>query len=387
MSRVLLCVNSDVGRGNTIGFRFGKIANELKKNRIYYDIIARANYDNGLTVIVPFYKNYLARSLNAFRIFLFPKFNYRKVEIKLFDYYVLFKLRYFKKKYCLAHFGEPLPRSIEYLKKQGTKVVLDIPIGHVAYAIEQNNKGIKIASEKITRLKCLDQSIEMSDVIIIPSEFVRHTLKIAKYSDITTRMVRFGVDLPDEFHIQDISKRALKKKITFLFVGNVNFRKGVLYLLESWKKANMIDAELILCGRFFKEIKKELHKYNFDNVIFTGFADIKKYMRDAHIFVFPTLLEGSAKAIFEAMSYGLPVITTFNAGSIVKDSDSGFIIPIADSDAMVEKMKFFYNNSQKIVEMGINAYNQVKDFTWNRYASSVFDVYKEFCDQLTEEKI
>ncbi|MEK6622192.1 MAG: glycosyltransferase family 4 protein, partial [Planctomycetota bacterium] len=44
--------------------------------------------------------------------------------------------------------------------------------------------------------------------------------------------------------------------------------------------------------------------------------DLKKYWRQAHVFVFPTLLEGSAKVVYEAMSYGLPVITTFKTPSV-----------------------------------------------------------------------
>ena len=123
---------------------------------------------------------------------------------------------------------------------------------------------------------------------------------------------------------------------------------------------------------------KELRKYQLSKVKFLGFVDLDKYFREAHVFVFPTLMEGSAKVVYEAASYGLPVITTFNAGSVIEDKKSGFIIPIGDVEALKEKMLYFYENPQEIVRMGKNAYNLIKNYSWQRYAQNVFEVLKKY---------
>ena len=42
--------------------------------------------------------------------------------------------------------------------------------------------------------------------------------------------------------------------------------------------------------------------------------------------------------IYEALSLGVPVITTYNSGSIVRDGIDGFIVPIRDANAIAEKL-------------------------------------------------
>lgn len=410
---ILLIVNSDIGRGNTIGFRFGKIAAELKNRKIDFSVLARANYSD-FAVKMPFYKNYLARFFNALRIYFFPFLNFRKMDVRLFDGFVLKNLKKING-FDLAHFGEYLPKSMEYLKKRGVGIFLDIPIGHHKYSQYLQEQGFKMDGEIGEIPSYLDQSINLADIIVAPSLFVKKTLNLAGFSNKKIEIVPFGADLPPhqrfwcggepkDFNESDIKTRynnptfsaqladsmgrqetitkvitnnqeTITKKIIFIFVGNVNYRKGINFLLEAWDKANLENAELLICGRVYKTIKKEIKKYKNNNVKFLGFVNVKEYLGKSHVFVFPSLLEGSAKSVYEAMSYGLPVITTENAGSIVEDGKSGFIIPIGDANALADKIYYFYNNHNKIAEMGLNAFQKVKQYTWEDYANNVINVY------------
>jgi glycosyltransferase involved in cell wall biosynthesis len=155
----------------------------------------------------------------------------------------------------------------------------------------------------------------------------------------------------------------------------VNYRKGINFLLEAWDEANLEDAELLICGRVYRSIQKEIKKYKNNNVKFLGFVDVKEYFKKSHIFIFPSLLEGSAKAVYEAMSYGLPVITTENAGSIIEDGKDGFIVDIGDVNGLIDKISYFYNNHNKIEEMGVNAFQKVKQYTWENYGKNVINLY------------
>jgi glycosyltransferase involved in cell wall biosynthesis len=237
----------------------------------------------------------------------------------------------------------------------------------------------------------LDEAINLSDVIVAPSLFVKKTLDMAGFSDKKIEIVPFGADIIKDFNEGDIKERnnnqetitkvitnnqsPITKKIRFIFAGAVNYRKGINFLLEAWDKANLEDAELLICGRVYKTIKKEIRKYKNHNVKFLGFVNIKEYLRNSHVFVFPTLLEGSAKSVYEAMSYGLPVITTENSGSIIEDGQLGFIINIGDVESLKEKILYFYNNHNKIEEMGISAFQKVKQYTWENYGKNVVNLY------------
>lgn len=371
--KILLIVNSDIGRGNTIGFRFGKIAAELKSQGIDFSILARANYSD-FQAKTPFYKNYLARFFNALRIYLFPFLNFRSIDVWLFDKFVLRSLKK-NSNFDLVHFGEYLPKSIKYLKKKGVKIFLDIPIGHHKYSQYLQKQDFKM-DEKIGEAPIyLDEAINLADVIVAPSEFVKKTLEMAGFIEKKIIIVPFGADLVENFKEDDIIKRLEGGSIKFIFSGAVNYRKGINFLLEAWDELNLKDAELLICGRVYKAIKKEIEKYRNNNVRFLGFVDVREYLRSSHVFVFPTLLEGSAKAVYEAMSCGLPVITTKNAGSIIEDGKSGFIINIGDIDSLKEKILCFYNNHDKIKEMGINAFQKVKQYTWENYGKNVVNLY------------
>jgi len=371
--RILLVVNSDIGRKNTIGFRFGKIAQELKNKKIDFSILARANYSD-FQAKTPFYKNYLARFFNALRIYFFPFLNFRKLDVWFFDRFVLKNLKRMED-FDLAHLGEYLPKSIKYLKKKGIKIFLDIPIGHHNYPQYLQEQGFKMDNEVGETPVYLNEAINLADVIVAPSEFVKKTLEMAGFVDKKTTIVPFGADLADNFKEDDIIKRLEKEPIKFIFSGAVNYRKGINFLLEAWDKLNLANAELLICGRVYKSIKKEIRKYKNNNVRFFGFVDVKEYLRKSHVFVFPTLLEGSAKAVYEAMSYGLPIITTENAGSIVENGQSGFIIEIGDVEALKEKISYFYNNREKISEMGINALQKSKHYTWENYGQNIVNLY------------
>lgn len=371
--KALLIVNSDIGRKNTIGFRFGKIARELRNKKIDFSILARSNYSD-FPVKTPFYKNYLARFFNALRIYLLPFLNFRKWDVWFFDRFVLKNLIKLDG-FGLAHFGEYLPKSMNYLKKKGVKIFLDIPIGHHKYSQYLQEKKFKMDGEIGEIPAYLDKAIALADVIVAPSKFVEKTLGMAGFSDKKIAIVPFGADMIEDFKEEDIPRRLEEKPMKFIFSGAVNYRKGINFLLEAWDKLSLKNAELLICGRVYKSIRKEIKNYKNNNVRFLGFVDVKKYLKKSHVFVFPTLLEGSAKAVYEAMSYGLPVITTENAGSIVENGQSGFIVNIGDVSGLMEKISYFYDNPEKIKEMGVKALQKSRVYTWENYGKNIVNLY------------
>ena len=117
------------------------------------------------------------------------------------------------------------------------------------------------------------------------------------------------------------------------------------------------------------------------NVVFTGFLkNPEAVFKKASIFVFPSLEEGGAKVTYEAMASGLPLITTENSGSVMRDGIDGFLVPIRDSRAIGEKIRYFYENREEVRRMGMNAAEQVKLHTWQRYQERLIDTYRRLFD-------
>jgi len=100
--------------------------------------------------------------------------------------------------------------------------------------------------------------------------------------------------------------------------------------------------------------------------------------QQADIFVFPSIEEGSALVTDEAMACGLPVVTTPNAGSVVRDGVEGFIVSIRDPDALAERIDQLRSDADLRREMGYAARTRATQFTWEirgetlaRYYSSL----------------
>ena len=96
------------------------------------------------------------------------------------------------------------------------------------------------------------------------------------------------------------------------------------------------------------------------------------------MFVFPTLIEGMPIVVLEAMASGLPVITTPNGpGDIVRDGVDGFVVPIRDPDAIVEKLEYLRAHPEHRREMGINARQRALEFSWAAYQRRGVEVLTE----------
>jgi glycosyltransferase involved in cell wall biosynthesis len=89
-------------------------------------------------------------------------------------------------------------------------------------------------------------------------------------------------------------------------------------------------------------------------------------------FVFPSIEEGSALVTYEALAYGLLVVTTPNAGSVVRDGVEGFIVPICDPDAPVERTDRPRADAQLRHQMGIAARS---GFTQERHRKAISAAY------------
>ncbi len=82
------------------------------------------------------------------------------------------------------------------------------------------------------------------------------------------------------------------------------------------------------------------------------------------VFVLPTYYrEGIPRSILEALSVGMPIITTNTPGckETVINGKNGFLIKPQNYDELISAMEYFLINKEKIKEMGINSRNYAKE--------------------------
>jgi glycosyltransferase involved in cell wall biosynthesis len=188
--------------------------------------------------------------------------------------------------------------------------------------------------------------------------------------------------VPEKF----VNRKSLivnRSKFIALFVGEVGLRKGVPYLLQAWSELNLKNAELWLVGAVVPGIKKIVEKYHGrEDIKFLGFQrNIPELMTKADIFVFPSIEEGSALVTYEAMAAGLPVVTTTNSGSVVRDGQEGFVLPIRDVEKLKEKIRILYNDRDLRGKMGEAGRRRAEEFTWFNYGENLVKAYEQIINR------
>ena len=347
---VILSSNSDFGKHQTVGARQYYIAKKAIEKKLNVRTIARKDTlkdkKYNVKTIMPMFQEF-SMVLKGINVFIYP------VPVKNFTNKIYDTLgkRHIKKS-SIYHGWDFCPKSFSKAKKLGAITILDLQQDINEIGISMGS-DYYIAPGKQLVEKCLKLGIKKEQIFYNP----------------------FGVDVK-EFKCTNFKKK--KKKITYLFVGALEERKGIKYLLEAWEKLNLKDAELIIIGTITKVSKPLVKKYSHNKSIkFMGHQKPQKFYKNADVFVFPTEREGSAKATYEAMASGLPQITTYQAGSIIENGKEGFIVKEKNSKEIADKIKYFYNNRNAIIKMGKAARKKVEKYTWDDYSNRLYNFYQK----------
>lgn len=190
-------------------------------------------------------------------------------------------------------------------------------------------------------------------------------------------LVPYGVDINQFYPV----KRKEDGKFKILFLGTINRRKDVPSLLEAVHLTGKKNIELVLVGSVDPSIKDVLNDYKkLINLEVKGFVKhdkINELYNNADIFIFPSLRESSAKIIYEALASGLPVITTYNTGSVIEDDKQGFIVPTKSPESIKDRILFLYNNPEERKKMSKAARRLAENYTWEDYGERVCDIYEK----------
>lgn len=296
-------------------------------------------------------KMFLIKKLNIYRIFdIFASFKNNTSDIAIFHPFAFRRTcrKLNKKGKITINFGtSALGKSVFNSKKEE----------YLKNGIEFNEKYFK---------DFFEESILESKYIFAQSEYCKSTYVMAGAREENVFVINPGID---------INKFTPEKKSDDIFrvlaVGQYGILKGFQYLLKVWSELDIKNGELVILGNSTEEMKEIVKRYKkFNNIKFVSFANPLKFYHEATLLVHPSVAaEGSARVIKEAMACGLPIICTENSGSIVRDGMDGFVIPIQDLEAIKEKILYFYDNPDRVSEMGRQArINMEKNGTWENFS-------------------
>jgi len=213
--------------------------------------------------------------------------------------------------------------------------------------------------------QCTEEA-RQADLVLAGSGFVRESLLKIGVAREGIAILPYGADVK-LFAPPPAERR--NEPLTAVYAGQLSPRKGIAYLLEAFARLRSLRCKLLLIGGSAREAESLLARYGgvFEHVPSVPRTELAACLRRADFFVYPSLLDGSALVTYEALASGLPVITTPNSGSVVRDGVEGFIVPPRDVDALRGRIEQLVRDEDLRRSMGIAARHRAEEFSWANY--------------------
>ncbi|MFA6549031.1 MAG: glycosyltransferase family 4 protein, partial [Candidatus Margulisiibacteriota bacterium] len=181
-----------------------------------------------------------------------------------------------------------------------------------------------------------------------------------------------------------------KRKNQILFLGRLAENKGCAYIIKAMPEilAKYPDTKLIICGEGEEEaqLRAMIKSFGIEKSIeFYGvltFEQLVEFFYTSLVYVFPSTsnLESFGIVQLEAMANYTPVIATDIPGPnmVIERDKTGVIVPVKDSKALAEKVKWFLANPDKAIEMGQAGRKLVESkYDWKVICQQVIALYEE----------
>lgn len=276
---------------------------------------------------------------------------------------------------------------IEYAKAKGLKVIVDIFVSPLTEkiladeALRLPNANAQISKIHIKKMEQRYLRIfELADILLCPSEWVAESCK-----KLNPHIAHKISVCPYGSSVKPAPEAPIRSGKKILFAGRDGFRKGLNYLADASESilTQFPDAEILIAG-----IKKEdaLWVKEHENLTFLGHVpmdEMKSLFESTSAFILPSLSEGQAGVVLEALSMGCPVIITRECGVDIEDGKQGFIIPAKNSKSIVEKVTLILSNDELRNEMSLQALKFSGEFCVGDWS----DRLKAVCHSLIKKEI
>lgn len=296
-----------------------------------------------------------------------------------FDAYIAKKLLKQNKPFFWGFQGSSL-QSIKACKQKEGFAICELATAHITYAKKILQEEMQLHPEwsnSISNVKFpsqyekrLEQEPVEADLVIAASSFTKFTLTDSGIAEEKIKTLPLGAPID---HIKYISKKSPieNRPLKLLYAGTVTQRKGIAYLLEAMKSFSKQDVDLHIIGNVFGdglEFKKNKELYHYHGAC--SQQELFQKYSDYDALILPTIFEGFALVIVEAMAAGLPVITTANSigADLIEEDTNGYLIPIRNVAAIRDSITKLRNKQNQAWQtMSENARKTALNYSWANY--------------------
>lgn len=248
---------------------------------------------------------------------------------------------------------------LDYAKRRGASIVTDFVITPKYLEIEHRERSVwpgwesDRTSKSVIEFyrKRMSRLVALSDLYLCPSQAVARDLSdLPGFDAARLRILPYGAS-------GVLLREARPRPGRVLFAGAAGLRKGIRYLAEAARilKQRRMDIEIVVAGVASPIVRA---KPETRDLTFLGMLDRERMADEfawADVFCLPSLAEGSATSIYEALANGLPVVTTEASGSVVRDGVEGSIVPERNAEAIADRVSLIVTDRRMRASMSAAA--------------------------------
>jgi phosphatidylinositol alpha-mannosyltransferase len=204
------------------------------------------------------------------------------------------------------------------------------------------------------------------------------------------QLIPNGVDLHRFSKLAEPLPHLLDGKLNLLYLGRIEPRKGLKYLLQALPaiRARFPHTRLIIVGdgpqrRHYERL---VQRHGWADVVFIGFAsaeDVPRYYASCDLFCAPsTGSESQGVVLLEAMASGKAVIASNIDGyrDVLQDGVEGRLVPPRESSALAETICQVLADSALRGAMGVRGRERVAAFAWPQIARPILNYYQSLLE-------
>ena len=229
------------------------------------------------------------------------------------------------------------------------------------------------ASRQVERTRRRRQEWDLADLVIANSTFTAQSWQAAGWADRPVTVVPYGAPPP----IPQPQIPPSDGPLRLIWAGTFSIRKGAHLLLEALKALSLPPEHLLVEVYGAQALPASLLGQAPAALRFCGSiprAELLERMAVAHALVFPTLCDGFGLVVNEALSRGLPVITTTRAGAadLIRPGENGLHIEAGSSEAIAAAIEAALTTPSALLTMRSAALCTAADWQWSDYRNAIF---------------
>lgn len=235
----------------------------------------------------------------------------------------------------------------------------------------------------------IGETVRRADVIVTISEFSRREILelLPAAPDRVTAIypgLNHALHRPSEETVRDVRRRLALDRPYLLFVGTLEPRKNIPFLIEVFDRWTSFDGDLVLAGMtgwraepIFDAMRTARRSARIRHLDFVPEADLAALYAGASLFVFPSLYEGFGFPPLEAMACGVPVVASTRGSLPEVLGDAALTVESFDPEAWIQALNRLLTDDTVRAAQQQRGLRRVGRYTWQRTAQQTWQVYRE----------